>query len=151
MFKIKQFLYASLACVLCLLLAVGIKSGAVCKLSALPGRRVFFLDSASSQALVKTQLSIADLGRVKGECVYVDLQAYEGGRYEMKEEIVRGILNRYQAKLLFTEGTDGACSYYAYTPLFAEGLSLQGVRINLHVAISQTQCAVGTPIIFGGF
>ena len=101
MYRLKNFICVSLSCLLCLLLGVGVKAANVSRLSALKGERTYFLDSASSQGLSKTELSFAELGRVKGECVQFDLQAYEGGRYATNEEIVQSILRKFQAKTRF--------------------------------------------------
>ena len=151
MYRLKNFICVSLSCLFCLLLGVGVKAANVSRLSALKGERTYFLDSASSQGLSKTELSLAELGRVKGECVQFDLQAYEGGRYATNEEIVQSILRKFQAKTRFVEEVNGTVSYYAYTPLWQDGLLLQGERVNLHIAISSSHCVVGTPVIFGGY
>ena len=151
MYRLKNFICVSLSCLFCLLLGVGVKAANVSRLSVLKGERTYFLDSASSQGLSKTELSLAELGRVKGECVQFDLQAYEGGRYATNEEIVQSILRKFQAKTRFVEEVNGTVSYYAYTPLWQDGLLLQGERVNLHIAISSSHCVVGTPVIFGGY
>ena len=151
MYRLKNFICVSLSCLLCLLLGVSVKAANVSRLSVLKGERTYFLDSASSQGLSKTELSFAELGRVKGECVQFDLQAYEGGRYATNEEIVQSILRKFQAKTRFVEEVNGMVSYYAYTPLWQGGLLLQGERVNLHIAISSSHCVVGTPVIFGGY
>lgn len=151
MYRLKNFVFISVACLFCLSVGVGVKIMNLSRLSELKGERTYFLDSASSQCLLKTQLTLSEIGRVKGECVQFDLQNYDGGRYATSEEIARNILERYKAKTLLTEEVDRIVSYYAYTPLLQGGLFLQGVRINLHIAISQTRCVVGTPVIFGGY
>lgn len=151
MYRLKNFICMSLSCLLCLLLGVGVKAMHVSRLSALKGERTYFLDSASSQGLRKTELAFAEFGRVKGECVCFDLEAYEGGRYATNKEIAQSILHTFQAEILFIEEVNETISYYAYTPLWQDGLFLQGERVNLHIAISSSHCAVGTPIIFGGF
>lgn len=151
MCRLKNFICVSLSCLFCLLLGVGVKAANVSRLSALKGERTYFLDSASSQGLSKTELSFAELGRVKGECVQFDLQAYEGGRYATNEEIVQSLLRKFQAKTRFVEEVNGTVSYYAYTPLWQDGLILRGERVNLHIAISSSYCVVGTPVIFGGY
>lgn len=151
MYRFKNFICVSVACLFCLLFGLGVKAANVSRLSVLKGERTYFLDSASSQGLRKTELSLAELGRVKGECVQFNLKTYEGGRYETSEKIAQSILDKFQAKLLFTEEVGGIVSYYAYTPLWQDGLFLQGERVNLHIALSQTRCVVGTPVIFGGY
>lgn len=151
MYRLKNFAFVSVACLFCLLMGVGVKITNFSRLSALKGERTYFLDSASSQGLMKTELALFEIGRVKGECVQFDLQSYDGGRYATNEEIVRNILEKYRAKTLLIEEVDGIVSYYAYTPIWQDGLLLQGERINLHIALSKSRCVVGTPIIFGGY
>ncbi len=69
---------------------------------------------------------------------------YEGDR---KEEIVE----KYRARLLFTETAAGVTNYYFYSPLLPSGIVLCGERVNLHIACKEGATKVGTPIIFGGF
>lgn len=151
MYRLKNFVFISVACLFCVSVGVGMKIMNFSRLSALKGERMYFLDSASSQGLMKTKLALSEIGRVRGECVQFDLQSYDGGRYATSGEIVRNILERYKAKTLLTEEVDGIVSYYAYTPLWQDRLFLQGTRINLHIAISKEYCVVGTPVIFGGY
>lgn len=97
---------------------------------------------ASSSALVKTTSSPAldkALGGVRGESV-----RYDGDR---REEIEA----RYRAKLLFTEEVCGVTNYYYHSPLLGEGVEVNGATVNLHVAVSASRTAAGTPLIFGGF
>lgn len=151
MYRLKNFAFVCVACLFCLLMGVGVKTMNLSRLSALKGERMYFLDSASSQGLMKTELALSEIGRVKGECVQFDLQGYDGGRYATNEEIVQSILEKYKAKTLLVEEVGGIVSYYAYTPIWQDGLALQGERINLHIAISKSRCVVGTPVIFGGY
>ena len=138
--RLKNFLLSFLAVVffLCCLLCVYAFSST--KLSKLQGERMFFLNSASSQGLRKEKLSLQDLFRVKGECVRVK------GELTAEE-----IFSLYGAKVCFVEKTSGFISYYCYTDRWADGLFLQGRKINLHIAVSECQMVVGTPIIFDGY
>lgn len=61
------------------------------------------------------------------------------------------LLNEYRATVLFTEEACGVVNYYCYSPLLGEGVKLSGYTVNLHVAESEAQTAIGTPIIFGGY
>ena len=117
----------------------------VSKLREISGERVFYLDSASSQGLRKEELSIFDIFRVEGESVRF-------ARTEKTEDdLVADIRNRYGAKMLFSESVCGVTSYYCYVPTWQNGVDVNGVTVNLHIAVSETKCAVGTPIIFDGF
>ena len=61
------------------------------------------------------------------------------------------LLERFDAKVLFCEEVCGTRNYYCSSPLLGEGVLLRGVRVNLHIAVSGSRTAAGTPIIFGGF
>ena len=67
------------------------------------------------------------------------------------EEIAQEIAAFYEAEILFIEEACGAVSYYAYTKRWQDGLYINGVKINLHIAVGKDTLAVGTPIIFDGF
>lgn len=79
-------------------------------------------------------------------------------KYVVKGESVRydgdekdALIARFRAKVLMTEEAAGVVNYYCFSPLLGEGVSLYGRTVNLHIAVSKTQTAVGTPLIFGGF
>ena len=61
------------------------------------------------------------------------------------------LLERFDAKVLFCEEVCGTRNYYCSSPLLGEGVLLRGVRVNLHIAVSGSRTAAGTPVIFGGF
>ncbi len=60
-------------------------------------------------------------------------------------------LAAYRARVLFTEEAAGTVSCYCYSPYLGEGILLNGVCVNLHIAEGEGRTAVGTPVIFGGF
>ena len=150
-YRLKNFICVVLAVIFCLFLAVGVKASTITRLSDIEGRRTYFLDSASSQGLRKEGLSVSDLTRVKGECVFTEISTYDGGRYLTNEEIADKITTQYGAKILFTEEIGGVVSYYAYTPQWRECVYIDGRKVNLHIALRKNCLAVGTPIIFDGF
>lgn len=117
------------------------------RFSALSGEKVFYLNSASSQGLRKQTLSFLDLGNVKGESVRVELNG------EDSEAFAKRIIKKYNAKLICVERVAGTTSYYAYTPNWSNGVSINGRKVNLHVAFSGNSniCVVGNPIIFDGY
>ena len=141
-----NFIKLTLALAFALTLCFGVKTAHISKLSALQGERAYYLDSASSQSLIKKELTPLEIFRVKGESVCFTLM-------QEKEAFARSLVEDYGGKILFTEGVSGTVSYYAYVPAWGQGITLYGKRINLHIAISEEEgrCAVGTPIIFGGF
>lgn len=150
-YRFKNFICLALAVIFCLFFAVGVKAVNVSRLSEIEGEHTYFLDSASSQGLRKKTLSLADLTRVKGECVHTLLSEYEGGRYATKSDVAQAIAQKYGAEILFTEEVGETVSYYGYTSKWTDGLYLYGSKINLHIAIEGDRLAVGTPIIFDGF
>ena len=149
--RLKNCICVGLALVFSLFIAVSVKTANISRLSVLEGERTFFLGSASSQALIKTELRLSDLNKVKGECVSFALEDYEGGRYLLSEDIASAIAEEFDAKILFKETCAGVTSYYCYTPRWQDTILIEGQPINLHVAVSNERFAVGAPIIFGGF
>jgi hypothetical protein len=150
-YRLKNFICVAIAVIFCLFFAVGVKAVSVTRLAGIEGERTYFLDSASSQGLRTQTLSLNDLTRVKGECVFTEISAYQGGRYLTKEGIAQEIAKKYEANILFTEEIDGVVSYYAYTARWQDGLYINGLKVNLHIAVGKVNLAVGTPIIFDGF
>ena len=150
-YRLKNFICVTIAVLFALFFAVGVKSVSVARFADIEGERVYFLDSASSQGLRKETLSLADLTRVKGECVFTGIATFDGGMSLTKKELAQDIATRYGAEILFQEEACGVVSYYAYTPRWQDGLYINGVNINLHIAVGEERLAVGTPIIFDGF
>lgn len=144
-YRVKSFVCLLFALAFCLLACVGVRAQHTAKFTCLKGERTFYLDSASSQGLRKTQLSIWDIPRVKGECVRMELGDKDGGRYAME------LISSFGGEVLFIEEACGRTSYYAYAQGFGEGLFLYGKRVNLHVAVGDGVIVLGTPIIFDGF
>ncbi len=125
------------------------------RFSDVGGERVFYLKSASSQGLRTEKWTLRDLPYIRGESVCVDfdkdmpVMLTERDAHDWAEKI----LQKYNAKLLFTENVAGIISYYAYTPRYFDGIMLNGVKINLHIAVclETKTCVMGSPIIFDGY
>ena len=100
-----------------------------------------YLAPSSSSLTVETKSPVLDklFLPVKGESV-----RYDGDK---KEEL----LTRFHAEILFTEEAAGVTNYYCFSPFLGGGVLLFGEKVNLHIALSNSQTAVGTPLIFGGF
>lgn len=139
-----QFLKLIVSVVFAAAVCFAVKAANISRLSAFSGERTFYLHSASSQALTKTTLSFSDLFCVRGESVTFSLPKAE-------KDFVQELLSDYGAELVDIESACGVTSYYAFVPTWSEGVEIEGKRINLHIAIENERCAVGTPIIFGGF
>lgn len=101
-----------------------------------------YLSPSSSSLVVLSDDPLLDkllLGETAGESV-----RYEGN-------CAQEIADRFRAELLFTETAGGIENYYMYSPMLKGGVELNGYTVNLHIAVSETQTAAGTPLIFGGF
>lgn len=144
-FRIKNFVLTVFAVGTCLLLALGVRVTNCVRLHNIEGERTFYLDSVSSQGLMRSEISARDLSRIVGESVRFDLAD------ESETEVLARIQEEYGAKVLFVERAGGVSSYYCHTDEWENGIILNGELVNLHIAVSETQCSVGTPIIFGGF
>lgn len=140
-----QWLTVLIALAVVGVIGLGFYATNVSKLRDISGERVFYLDSPSSQGIRKEQLSALDIFRVEGESVRF-LRADE-----QEEALVARIRGLYGAKVLFSESVGGVTSYYCYTGEWNNGIDLDGVVVNLHIAVSKSVCVVGTPIIFDGF
>ena len=142
---VRGFVSLLTAVAMAIVVGLGVYITNACKLRAIKGERVFYLDSNTSQGLRKTELALRDYARITGESVHFA----RGG--DSAENIAQEIADRYGAEILFTEEAAGVVSYYCYTTEWRGGVALRDQIINLHIAVGETACAVGTPIIFGGF
>ena len=143
--RLNNFLRLFLCAFITLATVLVFRSLSVDKLTKITGKRQFYLNSASSKALIKDELSLFDLFSVTGESVAFSLQGENG------EEKARELIAEYNGKVLFTERAGGTLSYYCFAKGLGKGILLDGVFVNLHIAIRGDTCAVGTPILFGGF
>ena len=105
------------------------------------GERYEFYTGTSSEEIVLSDSPLAkySLTGIRGESV-----RYQGNR-------VQEMISRYRAKVLFIEEAAGVVNYYCNSPVLGRGVVIDGKRVNLHIAASDTRTAVGTPVIFGGF
>lgn len=141
---VKNFIKLFVATVFALGVCVCVKGAHVSPISSLKGAHTYYLNATNSSALIKTDLSAMDLFRVRGESVCFTLN-------EEAEPFVFALVEEYNGKILFTEEVCGTRSYYAYVPTWKSGVAVNGVNVNLHIAVSENRCVVGTPVIFGGF
>ena len=130
-------LCTALAVLLCM------QSLQVCRLGEIEGKRSFYMRSPSSQAVIKEQIYPWEIFEVEGESVLFTC--------EDREQTLRDILEKYGASVRFEEQAGGSHSYYCYTSKWLDGIQIDGAFINLHIAFHGNNCAVGYPIIFGGF
>ena len=142
-YRLKNFIRLLTALVLAVGVLFMLRLGQVSRFSALDGKRAFYLYSASSQAVIKEEITPFELFFVKGECVTL--------AYTDKEQTLQEILALYRAEILFEEKAGGTHSYYCSSRNWAQGTRINGVVVNLHIAFNEETCAVGSPLIFGGF
>ncbi len=142
--KIKRSVSVFLSVLTCALFCLFFYTLNACKLSALSGKRTFYLYSKSSQATITQKFPLLELNKIKGESVAFALQ-------ENPQTLLENILKRYGAKVEFIEQNGDSVSYYCYTPKWANTLTLQNQTVNLHIALNESRVVVGTPVIFGGF
>ena len=133
------------AAAIAVVLGLGVYVLNACKFRAIEGERVFYLHSQTSQGLRKTELELRDYAHITGESV-----CFARGK-ESAETLAQDIAEKYSAEILFTEEAAGVLSFYCYTPIWDNGILVNGQTVNLHIAVAEEQCAVGTPIIFDGF
>lgn len=104
---------------------------------------ILYLNSASSQATVYFSDCPAWDKLIRFD-VAGESTVYAGDRSE-------ALLCEYDAEILFSETVGNVTSYYCRSSRFRGGIHLNGVLVNLQIAVSEEQTAVGTPLIFGGF
>ena len=143
--RLKRFFALALAVGSAVLVLNGARALHSCKFSAFAGERTFYLYSASSQGWQTQELRVWELHKVRGESV----RFARNGR--KAQEIVEEAVARYGARVVFSESVDGTVCFYAYTDRWEDALCVNGARVNLHIAVSEAECVMGSPIIFGGF
>ena len=114
-------------------------------LSKLDGERTFYLYSPSSQATIITAYTPATAPFVRGESVRFARNGAD------ESTLLQTLVNEYGASLVAVEKTDGVTSYYLHTSKWFNGVMVGGASVNLHLAVGDEYCVVGTPIIFGGY
>ncbi len=137
--RVKNCIHTFLAIALALFVGLCLLGTGATRFSTLQGERTFYLDSPSSQATATSSLSLLDIFRVRGESIALD----EGEAEEA--------LASLSAKVLFVEEVGGVRSYYCYSPKLFDFVQVGEHLVNLHVAVGEGRCVVGSPIIFGGF
>lgn len=141
--RFKTFINTVLATVLATSLLIFTQCLQISRFSGLEGKRAFYLKSPSSQAVVKEKITFWEFFKVEGESVSFVC--------EDREKTLKNILQSYGAAVLFQESAGGSVSYYCLTKKWFDGVEINGVFVNLHIAFNGENCAVGAPIIFGGF
>ena len=71
--------------------------------------------------------------------------------FESSDFELQTLLNKYSAKLIFTEKIEDGICYYAFSPKIKYQKIVNGSKINLHVFIGEGRVVLGAPVIFGSF
>ncbi len=144
--KLKEFLRSCFAVMVILLCGAVLLLANVSRFPFLSGERVFYLNSASSQGLRSQKIELSQIFDAKGESVCISVSDET-----QAQAVVAEVFDRLRAEVLLTERACGVTSYYGYTAEFADGIYIEGMKINLHVAVCGNRLIVGSPIIFDGF
>lgn len=144
-YRLKEFIKGLASCCIMAAVLFLLWITTTTRFSAIEGERTFYVGSASSQAQMQPLLQFKDFGQITGESV-----TFLRGK-KTAEEILAQVQSLYDMEVVFTECVGGTTSYYGYTEQWLSGVQINGVFINLHVAIGEELCAIGAPLIFGGF
>lgn len=63
----------------------------------------------------------------------------------------KSVVERYGAKLVFSETVDGIVINYYFSEKLNGAVDVGGKKVNLQTAVSGGALTVGTPMIFGSF
>ena len=141
--RFKVCIKTAVALFVCFAVLLFVRAISLCKFSAVEGNREFYLHSPSSQSRICQTISLSDAFIVRGESVRFSCVG--------EEETLVFLLNAYDAQVLFTEEAGGVRSYYCITPKWIDGICINGVFVNLHIAFDGELGVLGAPLIFGGF
>lgn len=98
-------------------------------------------NSSNAQILTVDSKDYRFIKDVTGESVKISNLGFDENEF----------FEKYNAKIVFTETTDGVVSYYGYSKDIKYQTTIGGKRINLHVAVTKDSVTVGAPIIYGSF
>ncbi len=163
MYALKRLIAFILATLITVGMLFCVRITNVSKFDDLTGKRTFYIDSASSQALCVDALTIKNALHVRGESIRLSPdELFNFGA--TTQDLALTLLKKYGGEILFIEKVNNVVSFYAYTPLWQDTVNVAEARVNLHIAISVEEgdqidaersapsaCVLGSPIIFGGF
>lgn len=144
-YQLKSWIKVSVACCLAVGVLLMMRTGNAVQLYKTQGDRTFYLFTPSSQAVQTSMLDLKTVLFVEGESVCFARPKEEA------LEIAKGIVSCYGGEIVCEEEACGVRCFYAFVPNLVGGVLVQGKMVNLHIAVSDTQCQVGTPLLFGGF
>ncbi len=109
-------------------------------------RYTFYSQSASSQAQI---ISATPQDAKKVKYAIANLTG-ESAEYPYAIDAFRQI-QKYNARFKFMEVCGDIQNYYFYSQQLYSAVKINGITINLHIAVKMDSITVGSPLIFGGF
>ncbi len=110
----------------------------------------FYVGSQSSNAQIITSSKVDALTYKQN----LEVICGESTVYDSIDEAEK-IIKTYDANFVLKEKCTNTCSYYFYSKNLHNFVLINGVKVNLHIAINfslnEKMVAVGSPLIFGGF
>lgn len=106
----------------------------------------FYSQSVSSQAKI-ISTTAKDAKKVKYSIANL---TGESAEYKNAEDAFQQI-DRYNANFRFMEECGDIQNYYFYSPNLYAAVHVNGIAVNLHIAIKIDGVTIGSPLIFGGF
>ena len=112
---------------------------------------VYTLYSSSSSGAFTKSLRLSEILCVRGEAAVYELTNADGD--EAREAALNEILNEFRARVLFTERTENAVSYYCYSSKIgsARAKKIGGNMVNLHAVFRGDEAVIGVPLVFSGY
>lgn len=136
----------------------------VCRLRCAAVLAASFLCAAAAYALTRFPVfggdkyefsrsgsSSASIERAENAFFYKLFTPVAGESARWAGDVHGELLDSFRAEVLFTEEACGVVNYYCRSPYLGAGIALNGVRVNLHIAVGCAETAAGTPVIFGGY
>lgn len=71
--------------------------------------------------------------------------------YDKNFNYASNIINPLNATIVKTEKIDGIINYYYYSKNLARTVTVDGKRVNLHVAVTSSLITVGYPLIYHAY
>lgn len=112
---------------------------------------VYTLYSSSSSGAFTKSLHLSEILCVRGEAAVYELT--NAGDDRAREAALSEILSEFRARVLFTERTENAVSYYCYSSKIgsARAKKIGENMVNLHAVFRGDEAILGVPLVFSGY
>lgn len=100
-----------------------------------------YIGSESSQAVIEDFGALEFVNGIKGESCRVKAENFD----------LDAVIKNYSAEIIKVERVAGTVSYYFFSPVFKNSVTIGGEKINLHIAVNNEQVTMGTPLIYGSY